>query len=120
MATSAPRRLLQSVTKAALARPLRFLLVAGLLTGASAWLGSGLEIRSSFEELLPPSLPSVVHLKELIRRIGGEGTVLVNVETLEPGDGLEPAQALASKLAQEYLQLGPSVIRSVESDLRPV
>jgi len=120
MSTPTLRRLLQRVTEFALARPLRFLLVAAILTGVSAWLGSGLEIRSSFEELLPSSLPSVVHLKELMQRIGGEGTVLVNVEVLEPGEGLEPAKALASKLAEEYQRLGPSVIRSVESNLRPV
>jgi hypothetical protein len=96
------------------------LIAGGILAGVSAWLASGLEVRSSFEELLPPNVPSVVHLKELVQRIGGEGTVLVTVETLEPSAGLAPAEALASKLAHEYLQLGPSVIRSVEFDLRPV
>jgi predicted RND superfamily exporter protein len=120
MATSHPRRLLHRVTELALIHPGRFLIAGVLLTAVSAWLASGLEVRSSFEELLPQNLPSVVHLKELMQRIGGEGTVLVNVETLETGEGLAPAETLASKLAQEYLRLGPSVIRAVESDLRPV
>ncbi len=108
------------VTKLALARPGRFLLAGAILAGVSAWLASGLEVRSSFEELLPPNAPSVVHVKELMRRIGGEGTVLVTVETLEASDGLAPAEAFASILAHEYLQLGPSVIRSVEFNLGPV
>jgi len=110
------RHLVARVTAGALARPGRFLIAGGFLAGVSAWLASGLEVRSSFEELLPPNMPSVVHLKELMQRIGGEGTVLVTVETLEASDGLTPAKALASKLAHEFLQLGPSVIRSVEFD----
>ncbi len=114
------RHLVARVTELALARPGRFLLAGAILAGVSAWLASGLEVRSSFEELLPPNAPSVVHVKELMRRIGGEGTVLVTVETLEASDGLAPAEAFASILAHEYLQLGPSVIRSVEVNLRPV
>ena len=72
------------VTEVALRRPWRFFFAAAVLTAVSVWLALGLEISSSFEELLPPNLPSVVHIKELLRRVGGEGTVLVTVENLNP------------------------------------
>jgi predicted RND superfamily exporter protein len=96
------------------------LLIAALFAVASAWLASGLEIRSSFEELLPTNVPSVAQVKELIRRVGGDGTVLVNVEMLDPLEGLTVAEAIAEKLAKEYLAFGPSVIRTVEWNMRPI
>ncbi len=108
------------VTEVALRRPWRFFFAAVVLTAVSVWLALGLEIRSSFEELLPPNLPSVVHIKELLRRVGGEGTVLVTVENLNPGADLSGAEAFATRLAEEYRKLGPSVIRSVESNVAPI
>src|SRR5215813_1500797 len=113
-------QLVSRITELALRRPWRFVLGAAALTGVSVWLTLGLEIRSSFEELLPPNLPSVIHIKELLRRVGGDGTVLVTVETDDPAGGLTQAKAFAEKLADEYLRLGPSVIRSVEWNLAPV
>jgi predicted RND superfamily exporter protein len=112
--------LIARLTRASLRHPWRFLAAALALSAASAWLASGLEIRSSFEELLPEDVPSVVHAKELVRRVGGDGTVLVNVEALDGPEGLPRAEALALRLADEYRALGPDVIRSVESNLRPV
>jgi hypothetical protein len=100
--------------------PRLLLLGALLLSAAGAWLAAHLEVRSSFEELLPPDLPSVRHAKELARRVGGDGNVLVNVEALDGPEGLPRAEAMAGKLADAYRALGPQVIRSVESNLRPV
>src|SRR5216683_4326428 len=91
------------LTDASLRAPARFLIVAGLLAAVAVWLASGLEVRSSFEELLPSDVPSVAHVKELIRRVGGDGTVLVVVEMMDALQGLGPAEELATKLAQEYL-----------------
>jgi predicted RND superfamily exporter protein len=108
------------VTEIGLRYPLRLFLGAGLLSAVSAWLASGLEIRSSFEELLPSDVPSVVHVKELIRRVGGDGTVLVNVEMLRSESDLPAAERLADELAREYLALGPQTIRSVEWNELPV
>src|SRR5262249_10759131 len=65
-------------------------------------------------------LPSVVQIKELLRRVGGDGTVLVNIETQSSSDDLTHAKRLASQLAAEYLRLGPSVIRSVEWNVGPI
>ena len=112
--------LIARLTNASLRHPWRFLAAALALATASAWLASGLEIRSSFEELLPEDVPSVVHAKELVRRVGGDGTVLVNVEALDGPQGLPRAEALALKLADEYRAMGPGIIRSVESSLLPV
>src|ERR1700687_2970008 len=113
-------QMVAQVTEVALRRPWRFFLAAAVLTAVSVWLALGLEIRSSFEELLPPNLPSVVHIKELLRRVGGEGTVLVTVEKLNPAADLSGAEAFATRLAEEYRKLGPSVIRSVESNVDPI
>ena len=113
-------QMVAQVTEVALRRPWRFFFAAAVLTAVSVWLALGLEISSSFEELLPPNLPSVVHIKELLRRVGGEGTVLVTVENLNPAADLSGAEAYATRLAEEYRRLGPSVIRSVESNVAPI
>ncbi len=112
--------LVSRITAASLRHPWRFLLVALTLAVGGAWLASGLEVRSSFEELLPSDVPSVAHAKELVRRVGGEGTVYVNVEALDGPQGLPRAEALALRLADEYRALGPEVIRAVEATVRPV
>src|SRR6266852_1220784 len=108
------------LTDASLRAPARFLIVAGLLAAVAVWLASGLEIRSSFEELLPSNVPSVAHVKELVRRVGGDGTVLVVVQLLDPADGLEHAEEFIRKLAGEYLAFGPTTIRAVEWNMEPV
>jgi len=116
----AGRAIVTRVTEFGLRYPWRLFLGVGVLTAISVWLASGLEIRSSFEELLPSDVPSVVHVRELIRRVGGDGTVLVNVEMLRSESDLPAAEKLADELAREYLSLGPETIRSVEWNLLPV
>src|SRR6266516_2071047 len=108
------------LTSASLHHP--WLFVAGALTVvvAAGYLASHLEIRSSFEELLPSDVPSVREIKTLIQRVGGDGTVYVIVEAIEGGGGLPAAQALARELADDYRAMGPKVIRSVEANVRPV
>ena len=119
--SSPPRRgLIARVTEAAVARPFAFLAASLLIAAISVWGASHLEIRSSFQELLPEDLPSVREVKELIRRVGGDGTVLVMIESQDGPAGLPNAEALARALAPEFLALGPEVIRSVESNVRQV
>jgi predicted RND superfamily exporter protein len=108
------------LTAASFRHPRRFLLGALVVLIAGAALASRLEIRSSFEDLLPPDLPSVRHAKDLARRVGGDGTVLVVVESLPGPANLEQAKGMASRLAEDYRALGPSVIRSVEVNLGEV
>jgi predicted RND superfamily exporter protein len=113
-------RFVSSLTAASLRRWRVFLAAALVLTGVGLWLAKHLEVRSSFEELLPEDVPSVKHAKELAKRVGGDGTVLVVVESLAGPEGLKAAEALASKLANEYRALGPDVVRSVETDILPI
>src|SRR5260221_14198855 len=93
------QKTVKRITKLGLAHPWLFLGMAAILTAVSVWLASSLQIRSSFEELLPPDMSSVVRIKELVRRVGGDGTVLVTIESLEPRDDLSHAKALARQLA---------------------
>jgi uncharacterized protein len=90
------------------------------VSGAGFWLASHLEVRSSFEELLPEDVPSVRHAKELARRVGGDGSILVIVESLEGPDGLKRVEAMAAQLAQDFRAMEPEVIRAVEANVSPV
>ena len=121
MPVTSPRTgIIARVTLSAVAHPWLFVGVSLLLAGVSAWAASHLEIRSSFQELLPEDFPSVREVKELIRRVGGDGTVLVVVQSLDGPQRLGEVEALASDLTRDFTALGPSVIRSVESNVRPV
>ena len=108
------------MTAAALDRPWLFLLCAAVLTALAVERASHLEVRSSFEELLPEDVPSVKQIKELARRVGGDGTVLVVVESQEGPQGLKAAEKMADVLARELLAMGPAEIRSVEASMAPV
>src|SRR5712691_1501759 len=105
-------------TEAAVARPGLFLAAGLALAAISIWAASHLEIRSSFQELLPEDLPSVRLVKEMIRRVGGDGTVYVVVQTLD--GNLGNAESLAPALAEDFLAMGPAQIRSVDWNLKPV
>ncbi|MBS2031306.1 MAG: MMPL family transporter [Deltaproteobacteria bacterium] len=111
--------LITRLTRAGLRQPWLVLAIAFAITGGSVWLASGLEVRSSFEELLPSDVPSVRNVKELVRRVGGDGTVLLSVEAKDGPQGLAGAKALAPTLAKELLALGPDTIRSVEWNVKP-
>ncbi len=108
------------LTAASLAHPWKFLGVALALSIVGGALAAHLEIRSSFEELLPSDVASVREIKQLVKRVGGDGTVFVNVQWDGSKEGQAAAEALAPKLAQDYLALGPREIRSVEWNVRPV
>src|SRR5476651_2296699 len=93
--------LISRVTRAAVDHPARFLLVALLVAAVSVKLASGLEIRSSFEELLPEDVPSVREIKDLVKRVGGDGTILMVVESLDGPQGLRKAEALGDQRSEE-------------------
>jgi predicted RND superfamily exporter protein len=114
------RGLISRVTRAAVDRPWRLIVGALLVTLVAVKLASGLEIRSSFAELLPEDVPSVREIKELIKRVGGDGTILVVVESLNGPQDLRKDEALAEQLGKEILALGPEQIRSVQSRMTPV
>ena len=108
------------VTRAAVRRPWTFVLSALALFAASLWLASGLELRSDLRELLPDDVPSVAQVKEMIRRVGGDGTIYLNIEALDGPPGLPACERLAPVLASELLALGHEVIRSVDSNIGPI
>lgn len=108
------------LTALSLRRWRAFLLASVALAGAGAWLASRLEIRTSFEELLPGDVPSVKNAKELARRVGGDGTVLLVVEAERGPEDMPHARLLASRLAEELGKLGPDVVRSIEAGIGPV
>jgi len=97
-----------------------FLATAAVLAVGGAWLASNLDLRTSFEELLPEDVPSVKNAKELARRVGGDGTVLLVVEAERGPQDLPEAERLASNLADGFRALGPEIVRAVESDIEPV
>jgi predicted RND superfamily exporter protein len=115
-AQKAGHGLVARITLASLRHPALFLLGAVLVFGGSSILTVRLfgDIRSSFQELLPADMPSVRQIDELSRRVGGDGSVLVLVQSLDGEQGLPKAQALARRLVDEYLALGPDIIRSIE------
>jgi predicted RND superfamily exporter protein len=108
------------VTLASLRHPALFLLGAAVLFWGSGVLTVRLfgDIRSSFQELLPADMPSVRQIEELSRRVGGDGSILVLVQSLDGERGLPKAQALARSLVDDSLALGPDVIRSIEWNVR--
>ena len=112
--------LIARVTALSVARPWLFIGAALLLAGASIWAASHLEIRSDFKELLPSEFKSVQEVQELTRRVGGDGDVLVIIQTLQGPSGLKDAESVAEPLAQEIMAMGPSEIRAVESKITPV
>ena len=69
---------------------------------------------------MPEDVPSVREIKQLIQRVGGDGTVLVVIESMDGPAGLPKAEALAPALARDFLAMGPSQIRSVQSSMAPI
>ena len=117
--TSRPS-VLATLTRAAVDCPVRVVLLAALVVAVSVKLATGLEIRSSFQELLPEDIPSVKEIKELVARVGGDGTVLVLIEALDGPAGLAKAEALAPALGREFAAMGPDEIRSVQWSMAPI
>jgi predicted RND superfamily exporter protein len=109
---------LVATTRASLRHPGAFTLAAMVLSAICVWLASGLEVRSSFEELLPSDVPSAANVKELVRRVGGDGTVFVNVECVDASCALPAAEKVGVELTADFVAMGPETIRSVESSVK--
>ena len=109
--------LLASVSRRAAASPWPVVGVTAALVAAALALASTLTIRSSLQELLPADMPSVANIRKLQERVGGDGNVLVNVESLEGASGLPAAERAAGLLARDLLAMGPSDVRAVEWEM---
>jgi predicted exporter len=110
------------LTRASLHHPFWFLTLAAGLFAGGARLGSTLfgNIHSSFQELLPAKFASVRQINDLLARVGGDGNVLVVIESKDGRAGLPAAQAFAPVLVKDYLALGGEVVRSIEWNRRDV
>ncbi len=111
---SRPLRLLAAVSRKAALSPWRVIGTVAAILAVSLLLSSTLEIRSSLQELLPADMSSVANIRLLQERVGGDGNVLVNVESLAGPEGLGRAQAMARALAEDFIAMGPAQVRAVE------
>ncbi len=81
----------------------RFWVLTALIgvTAVSAWLTSRLQLRSGFEDLLPPEFQSVKILKEIPKRVGGPGFLILGVV----GEDLAALQRFAEALTPRLEEL---------------
>jgi predicted RND superfamily exporter protein len=107
------------LTELSLRRWCVFLAAGVVMALAGTWFGSRLTIRTSFQDLLPEDVPSVQNANELVRRVGGDGTVLLVIEAERGPEDLRAAERLASRLAEAMRAMGPDVVRAVEADVGP-
>lgn len=85
-----------------------------LLQVPALWLASGLEVRSSFRELLPERKASVVELDRLGTRMGGGGTLIV---LAQGGDGPE-LRRFVEALSARIRGFGPRWVTGVDDGAR--
>lgn len=93
-----------------------FSLLVVLIFLLSVWVASGLTLRSSLKELLPPASPSVVQLDRMLERVGGISTLTVAVESANPEANKRFVDALAAKLAE----LPEGEVRYVISNVKDI
>src|SRR6187455_493982 len=77
---NALERLLVTLATLQVRRPLLVVLVALCSVVPSAWLASGLEVRTGFGELLPDTSPSVVEHRKVSTRLASQSTLAVTAE----------------------------------------
>jgi predicted RND superfamily exporter protein len=90
------------------------LVLAALLTGASALLATRLELRTNVAELLPSRDPAVEELQRLSRRIGGTSILQLAIESPDREANLK----LAAAITKQLLALPPDVIQMATFDVR--
>jgi predicted RND superfamily exporter protein len=85
--------------------PLAFLFI--FLFAFSLSKASHLKLKSDFKELLPENFQSVKDLDRIVERVGGEGSLVVAVESDDPQASIRFANDLVAKLKEyppEYIQ----------------
>ncbi|MGD0674169.1 MAG: MMPL family transporter [Polyangiaceae bacterium] len=88
-----------------------WLLVAGAaLSLVGAALATRLELRTRFDQLLPDHEPSVVELRRLAERTGGQSNVFVVLEGLDT----TALRALGDALVPRLVSIGPPFVASAE------
>ena len=123
--------LIARFTKFSVAHPFSVLLIAALLTAVSVKFASQLEIKSDFVELLPTKIPSVQQVKDLVKRVGGDSSLLVVIASADSKPGkdkkfdavpidLTAAKKIAPELVKDLLALGPDKVRAIQWNMRDV
>ncbi len=69
-----------------------------------------LELKSDFKELLPANFQSVIDLNKIVERIGGNGSLIVAIESDDPEASIRFGEALVGQL-KEY---PPELIHRIE------
>ncbi len=87
-----------------------------LITAAFAFSLRKLELRTSFEDLLPEGQPSVIALRRIVERVGGVGTLNVVIETADPAAGKRFAKDLAAALHARMAR----ELRSIDYTVAPI
>ncbi len=77
-------RWLSRIAEIQVRHPLGVVLVALVTLVPTAWLATGLEVRTGFGELLPDSSPSVVEHRKVSSRLASHSTLAVTAEAKQP------------------------------------
>src|SRR5436305_2820504 len=109
MSRSTSSRVAGALARLVLRFPAQVLLAGVLVAAAGMWLSSKLSLETDLSELLPPTARSVVLLKEVNKRIGGNGNVAIALESI---DGKPAALRAYVPLLVETLrrELGPDLL----------
>jgi predicted RND superfamily exporter protein len=90
------------------------LLVGAVLTVIGALLATRLELRTRFDQLLPDHQASVVELRRLSERTGGQSSVYVLLE----GTDTQRLRAVGDELVPRLRALGPPIVTSAEDGVQ--
>jgi uncharacterized membrane protein YdfJ with MMPL/SSD domain len=95
-------------------RPALFVLLGLAATAALAMSARGLELRPSFDQLLPEGEPSVVELRRVLLHVAGTGRIFVVLE----GDDAVALRETADRLVPLLRAVGPPWVGSVEAGVQ--
>jgi predicted RND superfamily exporter protein len=103
-------RFLRRYSESVYRQPWLIVIVGLVLAIAGGMLATKIELRSDFAELLPETAQSVIDLKEISSRMGGMGTLIIQVE----GDNLKAMQRFADDLSAKLRTYPKESIRFVD------
>ncbi len=90
------------------------LFLGALLSICGALLATRLELRTRFDQLLPDHQASVVELRRVSQRVGGQSNVFVVLE----GDDTRSLRAMGDALVPRLRALGPPWVTSAEDGVQ--
>ena len=94
--------------------PLAFLFTA--LFAFCVWTSSHLKLKSDFKELLPESFHSIQDLNRILARVGGEGSLVIAIESDSPEASIRFANDFVGKV-KEY---PPEYIKAIDYNVTEV